>query len=294
MKEGKIIGIGITGLVGSKIVDMMPEYQFTNLSLETGVDITKPQTLDRIYEDNESKIVLHLAAKADVDACEKDKETDTDGSAYKINVIGTRNIAKACLETNKKLIYISTDFVFDGKNPPTGGYTEEDTPNPINWYAKTKFMGEEEVQKDSDSNLIIRIAYPYRREVFPAKNDFVHAILARLQKNQKIMAVTDHHMTPTYLDDIAIALKKLIQLNKKGIFHVTGANSETPYEASLKIAQIFNCDKNLISPTTREEFFKNRAPRPFNLTMNNAKIKKLGISMKTFTQGLEEIKIYSK
>src|SRR5471030_694297 len=105
----RIFGIGVSGLVGTRIAEVLQDrYRFDNLSLDTGVDITHPETLDVIRNDIEHGIVLHLAAKADVDGCEKDKELGEEGLAYKINVLGTQNVVNACKEGNKKIIYIST------------------------------------------------------------------------------------------------------------------------------------------------------------------------------------------
>src|SRR5205823_835051 len=103
-----------------------------------------------------------------------------------------------------------TDFVFDGENTPQGGYTEEDAPHPLNWYGETKYRGEEVVRNSGIPYLIVRIGYPFRKE-FEQKKDFVRAMLGRLQNNQPIVGVTDHIMTPTYIDDIGFALDTLIQ-----------------------------------------------------------------------------------
>ncbi|MBI5122296.1 SDR family oxidoreductase [Candidatus Roizmanbacteria bacterium] len=284
----KIFGIGISGLVGSRIVELLKDkYIFNNLSLDTGVDITNPETLDIIRKDQEHPIVLHLAALADVDGCERDKDLGEESMAYKINVGGTQNVIDACKNTNKKIIYISTDFVFDGENTPERGYTEEDMPNPINWYAKTKLLGEEAVKNSGLSSLIVRIAYPFQQKEFELKKDFVHAILGRLQSGQVVKAVTDHVMTPTFIDDLATGIDVLIAKNETGISHVVGDSFVTPFEAAQKIADTFGFDKSLIQKTTRAEYFQGRAPRPFNLSMNNAKIKKLGVKMKTFEDGLK-------
>ncbi|HZE87559.1 MAG TPA: SDR family oxidoreductase [Methylomirabilota bacterium] len=282
-----IFGIGISGLVGSKITEVLKDkYIFDNLSLDTGVDITDPKTLDVIRNDKEHPIVLHLAALADVDKCEESRQLGKESLAYKINVLGTENVVTACRDAGKKMIYISTDFVFDGVNPPVGGYTEEDGPHPLNWYAETKQQGEEIVKNSGLAYIIARIAYPYR-STFPLKKDFVNAIIERLKNNQQVFAVTDHIMTPTLVDDIALALDKLIETKSSGIFHVVGSESLRPYDAVLKIAEVMGFDKSLISQTTRDEYFKNRAIRPFNLSLNNAKIKKLGVNMKTFEEGLK-------
>ena len=290
MNKINIFGIGISGLVGSRIQELLGDkYAFDNLSLDTGVDVTDPSTLDVIRQDTEHPIILHLAAKADVDGCEQDKALGEEGAAYKINVLGTQNVVNAAKEKRKKIIYISTDFVFDGENTPEGGYTEEDKPNPINWYAKTKYLGEEIVRNSGLPFVIVRLAYPYQKEEFALKKDFAHAMLGRLQEQKPIAGVTDHFMSPTYLDDIASALDILIEKNATGIFHVVGSEFISPYDAAMKIAETFGLDKTLISKSLRAEYFAGKAPRPFNLSLNNDKIQQLGVSMRGFSEGLKEV-----
>ncbi len=282
----KIFTIGGSGLVGSRTVELLAsKYSFDDLSLTSGVDITNPTSLETIKNDLEHEIVILLAAKADVDACEADKDLGEDGNAWRINVGGVKNVVDACRPTNKKLIYISTDFVFGGENTPLGGYTEEDAPGPINWYAETKYKGEEVVSNSGLPYIIARIAYPYRQE-FVAKMDFVRAISDRLVNAQVVKAVTDHVMSPTFIDDIAYALDKLIETNQTGIFHVTGSQSLSPYDAATMIAKKLGFGESTISKTTRSEYFAGKAERPFNVSMNNSKIQELGVKMKTFEEGL--------
>lgn len=285
----KIFTIGGAGLVGSRISELLSDtHSFTDLSPSTGVDITDPSTLELINNDLEHKIVILLAAKTDVDGCEQDKTLGEAGDAWKVNVGGVQNVVNACLENNKKLIYISTDFVFDGSTPGVGGYTEDDSPNPINWYGKTKFEGEEVVRNSGLPFIIARIAYPYRK-IFEPKLDFVRAIINRLKNGQSVSAITDHIFTPTFIDDIAFGIDRLVANESIGIFHVTGSQSLSPYDASVLIAEKFGLDKSLIQKSTRAEYFKDKALRPFNVAMNNAKIKKLGIKMKTLTEGFDSL-----
>lgn len=283
----KILGTGLTGLVGSRIVELLKDkYEFENLSRSSGVDIAdRNQVLEKI-KSSDAEIILHLAAKTDVDGCEKDKTLGENGEAWKINVLGTQNVAEACLAVNKKLIYISTDFVFDGAKE---SYVEEDIPNPVNWYGKTKYESEKIIQNLKSPWIIARIAYPYRVDF--AKPDFFRAISRRLQDKKPVKAIIDHIFTPTFVDDIAFALDSLIENNSEGIFHVVGSQSLMPYDAALLVAKTFDFDQNLIVKTLRRDFFKDRAPRPFQLTLKNDKITKLGVRMRTFEEGLREIRL---
>lgn len=285
----KIFTVGGSGMVGSRFSELLHDkHTFDDLSLTTGVDITNPATLDVIKNDTEHQALIHLAAKADVDGCEKDKELGEAGAAYKINVDGTRNVVDACKATNKKIIYISTDFVFDGKKPAGETYSETDQPNPLNWYAKTKFEGEEVVRNSGLPYLIVRIAFPYRKD-FEMKKDFVRAIAGRLRNNLPIAAITDQYITPTFIDDIAYAIDALLEQNATGIYHVVGSQSLTPYDAAMIIADAFGVDKSLVGKTTGDEYFKGKAERPFNLALNNGKIEQLGVKMRTFEEGIKEL-----
>jgi len=301
--EKNILLIGGNGLVGSRIFELLnPFFSFENIDRSDGVDITDKGAIEEKIKSSSSLIVVHFAAKTDVNLCEQDKELDTrfksgnsseqeiikKQTSWAINVLGTQNVAQACEQSAKKLVYISTDFVFSGDNTPKDGYTEESTPGPINWYGQTKYEGEKVIQTLKTPWVIIRIAYPYRANFH--KKDYVRVFLSLLQQGKKFTAITDHIFTPTFIDDIGFALKVIFNENIQGVYHVTGSQSLSPHEAAGMIAKKFALNENLINTTTRDEFFKGKAPRPFNLAMNNDKIRKLGIQMRTFEEGLEEVK----
>ena len=290
MDKPQIIGLGLNGLVGSRITELLKDkYDFVGLSRSTGVDITDAESLIKLKEFPDAKFVLQFSAKADVDACEKDKVLGEEGEAWKINVEGTKNVSEICRELGKKIIYISTDFVFDGEKEKGDSYSEIDTPNPINWYSKTKYEGEKRVEESGAPYIILRLAFPYRAE-FEPKKDFVRAIIDTLKNGNQIKGVTDQIFCPTLIDDISLVIDSLIKNDAKGIYHAVGSEALTPYDAALKIAETFEFDSSLITEITREEFFKDRAPRPFNLQLRNAKIDQLGVKMKGFSEGLIEIK----
>ena len=290
MDKPQIIGLGLNGLVGSRITELLKDnYDFVSLSRSTGVDITDAQSLTTLKNYKDAKFVLQFSAKTDVDACEKDKALGEEGEAWKINVEGTRSVAEICRELGKKIIYISTDFVFDGEKEKGDSYGEEDSPNPINWYSKTKYEGEKRVEESGAPYIILRLAFPYRAG-FEFKKDFVRGIADSLNNGNEVKAITDQIFCPTLIDDIAVVLDALIKNDAMGIYHAVGDEALTPFEASLKIAENFGLDTSLITETTREEFFKDRAPRPFNLHLRNAKIDQLGVKMKGFSEGLLEIK----
>lgn len=278
-----ILGTGLSGLVGSRVIKLLsPYFHFENLSLETGVDVTKKDVVYRYIEASDAPWMFHFAAKTDVDGAEKEKSEKEQSATWVVNVEATRSIAHACRKTGKRLLYISTDFVFDGKK---NMYTEEDIPNPQSWYAITKYEGERLVTSLGDYGLIVRIANPYRVEKF-TKPDFVHKIIERLTTHQEVVAVQDQIFVPTFIDDIAQALNVLVHKNASGVYHVVGSQAISPFAAAQKIASVFGFPLSLVTPTTFVEYFAGRAPRPFHAHLKNDKISKLGVVMHSFDEGL--------
>lgn len=281
-----ILGTGLSGLVGSRIVELLgSDYEFTDLSYATGVDITDYNQVLSSLQSSPAKVVIHMAAKTNVDSCEDDKILVEDGAAWNVNVVGTKNIVDAAKKLGKRILYISTDFVFDGTKD---NYIESDKPNPINWYGNTKYEGELAVIRSGVSYAILRLAYPYR-SIFVGKLDFVRRIIEKSKKGEKIFALTDHIFTPTFIDDIATAIDVLIQREVNGIFHIVGSQSLSPYEATNIILNKFNL-KGDVEKIDRETYFKDRAFRPFKLALKNDRISELGIKMHGLFSGLDEVK----
>lgn len=281
----------MSGLVGLRIKALMSDFEFVLISRKNGQDISKTETIESQFANFDGEWILHMGAKADVDGCEKDKELGEEGEAWKVNVIGTENVSLLAKKYNKKLIYISTDFVFDGQKSEGEGYTEDDNPAPVNWYGETKYQGESRVGTSRAQALILRIAYPYGVSE-ALKKDFVRIIAGRLKNGEPVKGVTNHIMCPTFIDDVASALKIFISKNQTGLFHLVGAQPITPYDAAVEIANVLGINSSVIGKTTREEYFANKAPRPFNLYLKNDKIGNLGIKMKTFKEGLRALKEY--
>jgi dTDP-4-dehydrorhamnose reductase len=301
----KILVTGSTGLVGSRFSELLSKsYEIEGLNRQNGIDITDESSVIKKISSSNAKLVLHLAAKTDVDGCESDKDVDSRflekkdfqnkewislKTAWVMNVTGTKNIIKACQKNKIKIIYVSTDFVFNGEKPITEGYLEEDSQDPINWYGQTKYEAEKAVQNSGLDWMILRPAYPYRTS-YAKKSDFIRTMLQILKSGEKLSVVTDHIITPTFIDDFIYATDGLIKTNALGIFHTVGSQFISPFEIANVLAEKFNLDKSLINPLTRDEYFKDKAKRPFFLGLKNDKITKMGIPMKSLSEGLEEIK----
>lgn len=297
----KIIATGISGLVGSRIVELLKEkFDFINFSLDEDVDITNYDLLkNKFIKHLDADIVLHLAAFTDVDAAWKQNE-DKNGSCYKVNVLGSKNIAQLCKRYDKYLISISTDFVFNGLNTSLEGYTEQSQTDPVEWYGKTKYYSELKINDSKCNYSIFRIAFPFKatfsnENLEPVKKiDLVRRIIQKLESNQIINMFSDQIITPTFIDDIVKALTKAIIKKPQGIFHCVGSTSLSPYKLALKTAKTFNLNSSLIVKSSLKEFIKNNPsgrPRQINLSLSNQKLQKeLGIKMSTIDEALEIMK----
>lgn len=290
MDKIKILATGATGLVGSRFVEMFNyQYEILNMDLSTGHDITKPETfLPFIAAHRNAKILLHLAAFTDMNQAFA-QTGDKTGVCYQVNVAGTRNIASACREYGIHLVHISTDFVFDGKQSTP--YLEDQPLSPIEWYGQTKAMAEEAVEKSGTSYTIVRIAYPYRAN-YDLKPDLIKKIRVGLESGKLYPQFTDTVITPTFIDDIAKAFAKIIELKPQGILHVVGSEPLSPFQLAQKVAAAYGFDPTTIKEGSLTEYLKS-ASRPYARTVNmsNAKAASLlGIHFASIDEGLAELK----
>jgi len=282
---------GLTGLVASRFQELYSQdFDFTNIDLATGIDITDQVAVNQVMAHSPASALIHFAAFTNVDAAAA-QNGDKSGSCYRVNVLGTKNIAQACAQNHKYLIHISTNFVFDGVNPPADGYTEDSLPHPIEWYGQTKLWAEEEVKNSGVKFCIVRIAYPFRA-YFPPKPDLIRSIMAKLKAGNLPPMFTDHIITPTFINDIAVALRAILDHRPTGIFHVVGSSNLSDYQIAQQVARTFDLDEAQVKPTSLEDYLKT-APRPYqkNLITSNAKLKQeLGVSMSTLDSALLEMK----
>lgn len=271
----KIAITGATGLVGSRIVELLnKDFDFLPLNHDT-VDITDSESIKKTLENLDYDLLLHCAGYTNVDGAETEKE-----KARLLNVTATENLFAHSQVKQKKFIYISTDFVFDGTTPP---YDENSTPNPIGYYGQTKYEGEQIVK---DKAMIVRISYPFRRE-YEKRTDFFRTIKSLLEQGKAITGITDSVITPTYIDDIAYGLKHLIMNFKPEVYHLVGADSLTPYDAFQEIAEVFKLKNDVISKITCDKFFHGKAKRPRQ--GQTTSVKNTFQKMKSFREALIEI-----
>lgn len=275
-------------MVGSRCVELFsPDYQLLTPEIDE-LDITKAAALGRFLRAERPQQVIHLAGYTDVNKAHE-QTGDKNGACYKINVWGTRNLARLCRKFGMYLVHVSTDFVFDGKKQTP--YTEQDSPHPIEWYGRTKYWAEQEVKKSGTDSAIIRIAFPFRAH-FPKKVDLIRTILMRLEDESLYPMFVDQVITPTYIDDIATAMRTILTKRPTGIFHIVGSSSLSPYSLARKVATSFGFDPGLVKKGSLSEYLK-KAQRPYqrNLALSNAKAEReLGIRMRTIDEALKDLK----
>lgn len=266
---------GATGLIGDRVIELLnKEFSFLPLTSHD-VDITNRDQVKIALQNTHYDILLHLAGYTNVNGAEQERE-----KAYAINVTGTQNLYDVTVEKKAKFIYISTDFVFDGTTPP---YFEDSKPHPIGYYGQTKYEGELIVK---DQAMIVRPSFPYRKQ-FDRKKDFMRTIKSLLEQKKELKMVTDSLITPTYIDDIAYALRHLMTNFTPDVYHIVGSSSMSPFDAGKLIAQTFGLDGHLIQPTTFDEYFAGKAQPP---RYSEIKSKKNTFqSMKSFEEGLREL-----
>lgn len=275
----KIAITGSTGLIGSRIIELLKDdFEFIEL-IWPQFDVAKKDQVWRNLKNLKFDIFFHLAAYTNVDTGDQEKKL-----AYSINVTGTKNVFEIVRDRKKKFIYVSTDFIFDGKHPP---YYENSKPNPLSYYAQTKYEGEKIVNPPAGGQtMIVRYSYPYRAG-FEPKRDFVRTVKHLLGNKKTLLMVTDSLITPTFIDDIVFAMKYLFTYFSPEIYHIVGGDSLSPYDAGKLIAKTFRLDTSLVQPISYKEYFKNKAKRP---QYSEIKTKRNNFQrMKKFAEGLTEV-----
>lgn len=281
---------GGSGLLGSRFnKDSFEKYDIIktfNRNPENNcisLDITDQSDVLAKIESINPDLVIHSAALTNVDYCE-----DHQSEAYKINVKGTENIVKACEKIDCKLIYVSTDFVFDGKK---GLYDEDDKTNPLGYYALTKLQGEEAIQNSNLNYAITRVSVLYGWHRRP---NFVTWVINELKSENEINVVTDQYNSPTFADNAAEAIIKIFKKNKEGIYHIAGGERISRFDFAKDIAEVFDLDKNLINPVKSSKFVQ-KAKRPMDSSLSVEKaMKDLNIKMLNTLEGLNEMKKFQK
>ncbi len=225
--------------------------------------------------------IINTAAMTNVDACEEKKQ-----EAWFSNATFAEQLSRIALIIEAHLIHFSTDYVFDGQKGP---YVEYDQPKPISYYGKSKLAGENAVLKSHAQNTVIRtnVVYGLTNDT---QQDFVKWILQNADASKQMNIVNDQFSNPTLTDDLALAVKRIIEKKRCGIYHIGGNTQCNRHEFALEIAKVFHLDASLFIPIQTKELHQ-PAQRPLISGLINLKAHTdLGISFSTITEGLVRLR----
>lgn len=278
-----ILLTGANGQLGTEIRYLLDELKIKYIGTDVEeMDITNPESVKAMFNKVKPTIVFHVAAYTAVDKAEDEGKA----LGYKINVDGTKNVAKAAEEINAKLIYISTDYVFDGTKKE-GEYLPTDKTNPQSEYGHTKRLGEEAIMAISSQYYIIRTSWVFGNY----GHNFVFTMQKLAKKHPSLTIVNDQYGRPTWTRTLAEFMVHLIDKNAEyGIYHLSNDNSCTWYEFAKEILKDVEVE---IKPVTSLEF-PQKAKRPKYSVMSLEKVKETGFKIPTWQDALNTMLSKSK
>lgn len=265
-----VLGTGLSGLVGSKFVSMFEgKYACENMDLTKGVDILNEEQVEKKVSSSRSEFILHFAAFTDVTKAFEQKG-DKEGPAYKVNVIGTRNMVRAAKKHGKHLVHISTAYVFDGEKPTP--YVETDPVHPIEWYGQTKAWAEDEVTGADLSYTILRIDRPYRLDEFP-KADLLHKVIEKLKTNTLPPQFADTSWTPTSIEKFSGILDFVLEHKPRGIYHATTEDIFSDYTFALWVKEQYQLSGEVKKGSLTEYLKTTNRPYQRNTALDTIKLR---------------------
>ncbi|PKL66226.1 MAG: dTDP-4-dehydrorhamnose reductase [Methanobacteriales archaeon HGW-Methanobacteriales-1] len=272
----KVLIIGSEGMLGHDLVEILSkENEISTTTIDT-LDITDIEKTIETVKNINPDVVVHAAAFTDVNESETKKDL-----AYKVNGIGTRNVAVACKESNSALVYICTDYVFDGEKGIS--YQEYDQTNPLSIYGKTKLQGETYIRDILSKFYIVRTSWLYG---YHGPN-FVTTMFKLAETMDTISVVNDQIGSPTYTLDLAIAISKLIKKPTYGIYHITNSGECSWYEYAKEIFEMAGITIE-VKPVSTEEY-PQPAPRPKYSVLENYNWKMEGFpEIRNYKDALQE------
>jgi len=263
----RVLICGSNGLLGQRLSLLFSSntaYEVLNTSKErsfvfddrlydyTQLDITQKGDVKSLISSFQPSVIINAAAATNVDWCETHRE-----EAWNINVVGVENLIEAARKVSAKLIHVSTDYVFDGKNGP---YAEDAQPNPISYYGKAKLASENATRTGGIPYAIVRTIVLYGNGI-QIKNNFALWVISSLRAGQRIRCVDDQISNPTHVSDLAQAITRIFELDRSGLYHVCGREPVSRYDFAVKTSEIFGLDPTLIDRIKTSQLAQ-PAPRP--------------------------------
>lgn len=271
----KILVAGAYGQLGTSIVRRISSQHQVFAYSSQQLDIRSEEQVLQIVREIKPTIIINCAAYNNVNQAEL-----YTNEAKLVNEVGAYNLAKAAEFIQATLIHISTDYVFDGnKKSP---YVEEDIPNPLNIYGMTKYRGEQLIQDICSRYIIIRTSWLYSEK----NNNFVHTILRLVKEKERLNIISDHLGTPTYTEELAEAIERLIHEGANGLYHCSGNGFCSWYDFAREIVRLakIECDIQPISALDYQELAK----KPSYSVLDKSKFEKTtGYQMKEWQETLK-------
>jgi dTDP-4-dehydrorhamnose reductase len=269
----KIALIGVDGQLGT---DIYNHFKKKGVKLEglrgfRDIDVYDYSLSENVLKKIGPDIVINTAAFHDVDRCE-----DEALSAFKVNVIGVKNLALICREINASLIHFSTDYIFDGEK--SSPYVEDDYARPLSLYGISKLAGEQVMQYILDRYYIVRLCglYGHAGCIGKGSTNFVESMIKMAEGKKEIKVVNDQVLTPTSTMDVSEKLLELMQTGKYGIYHMTNTGSCSWYEFTCEIFRLMKLNTRVIPISTDQ--FGAKAKRPHYSVLDNFNLRKIGLT----------------
>jgi len=281
----RILVIGAKGMLGRDLVEILRSSSRVDQHLDWEVfgwdieeiDIQEEKNTVTKIESLRPNIVINIAAYTNVDGCESHDE-----KAFAINAEGMRHVALGALRCRAKVVYLSTDYIFDGKKREP--YLEDDPPHPLSVYGRSKLRGEQYVQEMVEDALIVRTQWLYGKY----GNNFVASVLRQAREKKVLSIVNDQVGSPTYTIDLSRAISVLIQCDARGVFHVANSDLCTWFAFGQEILKLSGMEGVKIVPISSEELGR-PATRPLYSVLNTEKLKReTGMTLRPWSEALKE------
>jgi len=282
-----VLVIGASGFIGSSLVGQLSVRNrvlgtFCNRAVRglVRLDMRNIGEIEDVARSFHPHVILVSAANPNVEYCEEHRD-----ETWETNVKGTENVAKIAQRVEAKLVYFSSDYVFDGKDGP---YGEGDTPNPISAYGKQKLASEELVRQMLEDHLVVRTTVVYGWEA--EEKNFVMRMIRRLRNGHSMRVPNDQVGTPTYVDNLAAAVTELIEKDKQRTYHIVGPDLLDRYSFAKVVAEVFSLNPELLIPVPTSELGQ-KARRPLKAGLKTAKAQReLETQLVGVREGLATVK----
>jgi len=285
MEMRRVLVIGAKGMLGRDLVkvlystfrtDKHSDWEVLEWDIDE-IDIREEKTTVTKIESFHPEIVINVAGYTDVNGCESNEE-----EAFAVNAEGMKHVALGALQCRAKVVYLSTDYIFDGKKKEP--YLEDDPPNPLNVYGRSKWKGEQYVRELLEDALIIRTQWLYGR----FGNNFVSSILRQGREKKVLSIVNDQIGSPTYTVDLSEAISVLLKYDVRGVFHVANSDLCTWYTLGQAILKLSGMERVKVIPISSKELDRPAVRPPYSV-LNCQKLRQVtGMMLRPWAEALKD------